>query len=100
MKYNDEYWQEMADEIMDCFDFEKVHSCMVALNWHWFSAGGVPEKHEIRSSARGILRECIAGRSYGTGGFYASINKEDGVLSLQFIVADWDAYKEIPNDTI
>ena len=102
MKYDNEYWQEMADEIMDCFDFEKVHRCMVALDWMWGMGQtmAIPEKHEIRSTGRRILRDCIAGKSYGTGGFQAAINREDGSLSLQFIVADWDAYKDDTNDTI
>ena len=27
--------QEMIDEVMDCFEFEKVHKTMIALEWKW-----------------------------------------------------------------
>ncbi len=93
-KYTAEYWQEMADEIMDEFDFDKVHRCMVALNWTWHDCAGVPEKSELRRACRGWLRNAIAGRAGASGGFSVRIDREEGSLTLQFIVEAWDAYKE------
>lgn len=40
--------QEIVDEIMDNFDFEKVHKVMVALNWGWHG-NGVPGLSDIKS---------------------------------------------------
>lgn len=94
MEYTPEYWQEMADEIMDCFDFDKVHRCMVALDWHWSICNGVPEKHELRKRAREMIRGCIAGRGGATGGFEVYIDRTEGVLELKFVVESWDAHKE------
>lgn len=99
MEYNDEYWQEMLDECMDCFDFERVHQCMIALEWEWMGKG-IPELYQIKQRARQLLKACINTKVIynATGGLKASIDKEDGVLSLEFIVSKWDAYKEINND--
>lgn len=96
MKYTPEYWQEMADEIMDCFDFDKVHHCMVALDWAWGMGqqASIPEKNELRRKGRELLRDAIAGKPCSIGGFKTVIDYEEGVLSLEFIVETWDAYKE------
>ena len=97
--YSPEYWQEKIDEIMDCFDFDKVQKCMEALNWRWASCDGVPEQFELRQKARSILKDCVEIGHGGTGGFVPSIDKEAGCLSLSFVVAEWDAYEEKQEDT-
>lgn len=95
MTYTAEYWQEMADEIMDNFDFDAVHRCMALLDWTWYDCGGVPEKADLRRKCRAWLREAIAtGRGTATGGFKTRIDRAEGVLTLQFILHEWDAYKE------
>ena len=95
MEYNEEYWRDMLDEIMDYFDFEKVHKCMVALDWVWHDTG-IPEVADIRKMARTLLRCCIETKTKcnATSGLKASIDRKKGVLSLEFIVTEWDAYKE------
>lgn len=93
-EYTSEYWQEMIDDIMDNFDFDKVHRCMTALEWHWSGCDGVPEKSELRKCARKILKGCVERGHGGTGGFQVTIDREEGCLSLSFVVEDWGAYKE------
>lgn len=99
MEYNTEYWNEMLEECLDYFDFERVHECMVALNWQWHDQG-VPSVGDIRKRSRQLLKACIDTKicANATGGLKASIDREDGVLSLEFIVSDWDAYKEIDSE--
>lgn len=93
-KYPPEYWQDMQDEIMDNFDFERVHKAMIALDWQWHSTNGVPDRPDLRRHARKALRDCVE-RNIGTnGGFHVSIDRNEGVLSLSFIVEEWDAYKD------
>lgn len=89
-----EYWQEMQDEIMDNFDFDKVHRCMTALDWHWASTNGVPGKADLRRNARKMLRDCVERNHGGTGGFKVFIDREEGVLTLSFMVEEWDAYSD------
>lgn len=84
--------QQMVDEIMDWFDFDRVHKVMVALDWHWASADdGIPSKGELRKVARELLWRVLENKDeykIATGGFQASYENE--VLSLKFIVSDWE----------
>jgi hypothetical protein len=94
MAYSAEHWDDLIDEIMDNFDFERVHQCMTALDWTWHDSDGVPDKATLRRSARRLLRGCVARGGGGSGGFQTHIDREEGSLSLSFVVEEWDAYKE------
>jgi hypothetical protein len=48
--------QEKIDEIMDYFDFGRVHKVMKMLNWSWHDEG-VPEKQELKACARKLLKD-------------------------------------------
>lgn len=48
--------QEMIDEIMDEFDFERVHKTMEALNWQWRDEG-IPDIPTLRKAARSQLKQ-------------------------------------------
>jgi len=75
------------DEILDEFDFEKVHKVMVALGWEWYDTDGVPSIAELRKKARHLLKELVNSKhqSIGTGGFTAYMH--DGLLGLRFEVS-------------
>lgn len=99
--------QQAIDEIMDVFDFERVHQVMKFLNWKWFDSGSVqgaldfeslpmsvPEISEVRQRARKIIRRTIeesnerGGPGYiETCGFCCRV--DDETVDLKFIVADW-----------
>ena len=106
-----EKFQSLIDDVMDSFDFHKVHKVMKSLNWQWaFTDNGVPEVYELRREARRLLEECLYEMikhgednwSITTGGFFARATnyKETEVeddefhlgLKLSFEVEDWDAY--------
>jgi hypothetical protein len=82
--------KEILDEILDEFDFEKVHKVMVALNWTWHSNDGVPSIGDLRRAARELLNDLVRGefRCVGTKGFYAYM--ENGLIGLRFQVTDWE----------
>jgi hypothetical protein len=70
--------QEQIDEIMDTFDFERVHKVMEYLDWTW---GGYPESPSIsviRIHARERLKDAVKHGSSNTGGFVAT--KEEGAV--------------------
>jgi hypothetical protein len=69
--------QEQIDEIMDRFDFERVHDVMMHLNWTWRDALEPPTTYEIRAHARERLKDAVKHGSSNTGGFVAT--KEEGV---------------------
>lgn len=91
-------YSDQIDEIMDWFDFDKVHKAMVATDWRWTGFDDVPSVEEIRADARKNLKEVIERHSEEggyvySGGLKASLKKYDegDVLTLEFIVSDWDA---------
>lgn len=84
--------EEQIEEIMDYFDFNKVHRAMTALDWAWYDCGGVPTEAHLRKEARKLLREVSRkepGYAIGTGGFYAK-HTEWRKLKLEFHVANWE----------
>lgn len=113
-KYNFDYitLKKMRDNIMDTFDFSRVHKTMVALDWCWGGSNCVPEEIEIRREARKLMDEiidrygtCDSSKYIATGGFEVSIDLyEDGTpdLNLKFVVEDWtegsDYWKEYSED--
>ena len=88
--------QEQIDEIMDCFDFEKVAKAMKALDWSWgFSDNASPSVPELRQRARELLRSAVDRKAImATGGFVASYKSwDDGdSLELVFQVDSWDCW--------
>jgi hypothetical protein len=82
--------QELIDEIMDYFDFDKVAKVMTFLEWKWVSAeDGIPSVGEIRQSARRLLKDAIKNKTtFGTGGLRATY--DDGYLQLEFILEEMD----------
>jgi hypothetical protein len=86
------------EQILDKFDFEKVHAYMLLTKWKWHLKGEmrIPEIHELKAHASYFLWQAlengrnagyVAGAS-GSGGFYADYhiynNKE--CLKLSFVL--------------
>lgn len=99
--------QDLDQQIQDmlcCFDFEKVHKVMKFLDWKWASSrteNGVPSVSELMLKARELIYSSIAGISNRsdpnyfvmTGGFKVSVHRcDDGylVIELQFSISDVD----------
>lgn len=81
----------MIDEILDEFDFEKVHRVMVALDWQWYGIDGVPSIGDLRRQARSLLQKVVDSKdtlSVGTGGFTAYTHY--GVLGLRFEISSYE----------
>lgn len=93
--------QDALDNIMDSFDFDQVHKVMVFLDWKWANGNGnleVPEKYELRSEARRLLKMAIEEKTtVSTGGFLAEYREgeEGGWMDLKFVISDWD--EEVKN---
>lgn len=89
---------EMIDDIMDNFDFNKVAKCMKALNWKWIAVPeGIPEESDIRKAARkllqGVPETFLKDERYsGTGGLYVRSwyeSTELVLIEMTFVVAEW-----------
>jgi hypothetical protein len=66
--------QEQAQsigQIIDRFDFQKVHDYMILTNWKWFDS--VPTQEDLKMTATRLLVEAAMDPqdvvSVGTGGF-------------------------------
>ena len=86
-------WEDHIDNVMDWFDFEKVHETMKLLNWTWGMGQNahVPEVPEIRKCVRDGLRRMISNghRRWESAGFVAEkVNNE--FLAISFQVTSWE----------
>ena len=86
--------QEKIDEILDNFDFERVHRAMLGMNWTWQSCDCVPNIADLRRKARELLKQLIESdyAEMGTGGI--RVEKRGDFLRLSFVVADWELESE------
>jgi len=84
--------------IMDNFDFLKVHKVMTHLNWTWFGSPEVPTIKKLKELALRLLTEVSEANSASfieTGGFRA-VKMENAEsfcgygLELNFIVEQWE----------
>lgn len=69
---------EQIDDIMDNFEFDKVHEIMKFLGWTWGMdpEKRIPEVYELRKKAREYLRYVAKhGGTTGSGGFTAQCKK-------------------------
>lgn len=91
--------EEAVNEILDEFDFEKVHKVVVALNWKWLTADtnyDVPTIGDLRKKARKLLNDVINYEKsdviMSAGGFEARREKYKDVtqIVLKFVVTQWE----------
>jgi len=99
--------EQLIDEIVENFNWDKVYKTMDALGWTWIdSKGETPSVGRLITTATKLLRDAFDGavreqETYlsGTGGFEAVCYVDkDGMyrLELRFVVASWDV--DIEND--
>ena len=89
--------QDMIDNIMDNFNFNRVAKCMEVLEWKWCDVEGIPEESDIRKLARKLMKQVpdtFRKEEYysGTGGLYVRAwyeNMELVLIELTFVVAGW-----------
>lgn len=77
------------EEMLECFDWQKVHETMTSLNWVWYGSG-VPSIPEMKGVVAGLAarmqRENLS--FIGTGGFV--LRQELGGYTLSFELATWN----------
>lgn len=83
--------EEKIEQIMENFDFEKVHKVMVALEWEWHfgrGASGIPSVYTLKEEASRLLSDAwMTKTTVSTGGFSAVY--DDCYITLSFIVEEW-----------
>lgn len=95
--------EDLIDEIIEDFDFEKVHSAMAFLSWWWFDGAGpgrIPTIKQLQEKARSLLVQVIKEKEFDQvegGGFVAirSIKNKDPLddgLQLLFVLERCEGY--------
>jgi hypothetical protein len=93
----------MMFDILNNFDFLKVHLVMKSLNWLWYPKG-VPTVDDITFSARerieSVIKNCLLDATpdqeyiSSSGGLKATAIKNDygqiTFLELEFVLTSWD----------
>ena len=91
--------QAKVDDIMNRFDFSKVHRVMEMLGWKWAYSKGVPTIDEIRAEAKRLLVDAVTERTnIATGGFRAvyedAMDDNDPYIGLEFILEECEGFEE------
>ena len=95
--------QKMMFDIINNFDFEKVHIAMNHLGWTWYSIGS-PTVDDLRFAARerieSVIKSCLLDGNpndeyiSSSGGLKATAIKDDygqiTFLELEFVLTSWD----------
>lgn len=93
--------QDDIDNIMDNFDFRKVHEVMTMLNWKWGLSPEVPTESEIRANARRKMKRAVEETqrlklneySCESGGLRVDVTVDNDIfISLSFVLTSWDNY--------
>jgi hypothetical protein len=87
------------DYIIDHFNFEKVLLAMTALDWQWQTTEGnglaIPTLSKLKATAIRLLKESIANKCVGTGGFraeyFASTKDQEEEFVLMFVLTQTDS---------
>lgn len=85
-----------VSQCLEAFNFERVHTMMVAVDWKWSVALGedgyhVPTVEEIKSLAERLLYEAVSRRdTISSGGLEAKYfnRHERATLALRFVAAE------------
>ena len=102
-----EIHQIMIANILNQFDFIRVHQVMVCLDWEWYY-NGTPTIDGLRNAARkridsaikGCIDEGTANIPYhsSSGGLKATVEKningQIDFIELEFVVSSWDTTAE------
>jgi len=96
MDTDDEIWN-----VLESFDFDRVHFVMTQLGWYWADVDGTPSISNLRTEARRLLKQCVEGSlesnncyTAATGGFeaYCDVDGDVTNLSLKFVLCEFNNY--------
>ena len=79
------------EELIEGYNFQKIHSVMNFLNWNWYGKG-IPSIENMKDCIRELynlaIQESNFDTTFGTGGFSLKLYK-DGSIYVWFTVCDY-----------
>ena len=90
-----------VDDILEKFDFEKVHAYMVLTGWEWGTPMHIPSVSELKHTARRLVTELMESpnsRFVSCGGFTVEYHDydEEPEITLSFEIEDSSTYWSRP----
>ena len=83
-------YKKQIKDILDEFDFKRVHESMIKLNWKWVTSDlkseYFPDIQELKNTAQHCLERAVKCQFSETGGFLAA--HCGGVLNLYFVLEE------------
>lgn len=90
MKRDKRPFEELAKEINDQFNWEKLRKAMIATDWNWKmgeTSMGIPDIKTLKNTAYELLEYAYdTGNTHSTGGFFAGW--QDDKLYLVFTLLE------------
>jgi hypothetical protein len=88
--------ETQINDLINEFDFQRVHIAMTALDWQWMSTEDnghkVPSIAKLKAMARHLLRESINNKVVGSGGFHAhyypKVDDDAEYFVLRFVLCE------------
>lgn len=88
-------YQKAIDQVIDTFDFEKVHIYMALTGWTYHDSGKTtPTIEDLKKLARRLLAEVAGSQTQwaSTGGFRADFFRDPEELTLSFVAVESAVY--------
>jgi hypothetical protein len=99
-----EHQLNLINDVIEEFEFEKVHIAMIALDWKWIAPNGaitnqsmaVPTIARLKQTAIQVLTSSIESGFARSGGFVARYSTHEKLESftLSFVVAEYDTWND------
>lgn len=94
------YYEDKLQELIDGFDFERVHSVMKTINWTWTNIG-VPSQNDMIAKVHSLyssIRDRVLRHEYcycASGGFKLTFDpNEANELRLVFVLETCSVYDD------
>jgi len=98
--------EDLINEVMDEFDYDKVQRVMEFIDWKWASVDGVLSVGDLKRKSRILLSDCVNGATLhkqdviiSTGGFKAEAtwdNESNKIynITLRFVLEETEYYND------
>jgi hypothetical protein len=101
----DERLSNIWEDILENFDWERVHKMMIVSNWKWHSVGGVPTVSELKKELKSAVERSYHSTGFVLefGGFRVTKESDDhgmGTISIAFVGASWSVDFDVDEDRL
>jgi hypothetical protein len=101
----DERLSNIWEDILENFDWERVHKMMLVTNWTWHSVGGVPTVSELKKELKSAVERVYYSTDFvlESRGFRVTKESDEhglGTISIEFVGASWSVDFGVDEDRL